>query len=53
MQKKRGQVEMFQINETKRSDFFFFFFPPQHQAEISLPAFRVWEALKSFCRELY
>lgn len=28
VQKKRGQVEMFQINETKRSDFFFFFFPP-------------------------
>lgn len=25
MQKKRGQVEMFQINETTRSDFFFFF----------------------------
>lgn len=40
-------------NETTCSDFFFVFFFPWHPEEISLPAFRVWEALKSFCRELY
>lgn len=53
VQKRGGQVEMFQIKMKQPA-----LIPPpppprlKHQEEISLAAFRIWEALKWYCREL-
>lgn len=50
VQKRGGQVEMFQIKMKQPA----LISPPplKHQEEISLAAFRIWEALKWYCREL-